>query len=317
MISPKITILLATYNRSHLIKETLDSIIRQTYTNWECIIVDDNSTDATKDVVAEYTAKDDRFSYYLKTNAYKKGLSGTRNQGLDLASSRNTEFIQFFDDDDIMHPQKLELQMEPLLNDDSLSFTTCKYRHYYGNEELVFSLNDYDCNIEIKNNLLKDFYSGFLKLNSLGPLWKSNVILKYRFDEELVCSEERDLYLKIFLIDKIKFKGINYILFYYRKHDKSNTSNRYSDLQKNVSLYRSKLNFYNTIVLNNLWTPFLLKEMLKRYVLICFDANIYQELKKVIDKDEINLGYRKYLLKAVLSCFIGCRKFTGKFISKI
>ena len=94
----KVTILLATFNRAHLIEETLNSIKSQTYTNWECIIVDDHSTDATPKVVSRLIAEDSRFSYFLKTGAYKKGLSGTRNYGLDIAESREAKFIQFFDD---------------------------------------------------------------------------------------------------------------------------------------------------------------------------------------------------------------------------
>ena len=189
----KVTILLATYNRAHLISETLDSIINQTYKNWECIIVDDNSTDNTFEVVEKYLNKDERFSYNLKTSNYKKGLSGTRNQGLDIAAERKAAFIQLFDDDDIMHPKKLEFQLEPLLKDEALMFTTCKYKHFNPVKDLEFKLVDEDCNI-ISKNLFNDYYLGKMGLNSLGPLWRGYILLNYRFDEELLYSEERDLY---------------------------------------------------------------------------------------------------------------------------
>src|SRR5690606_22147214 len=102
MEETKVTILLATYNRSHLIGETLYSIQNQTYKNWECIIVDDYSIDNTKEVIEEFIKQDNRFIYFLKTKQYSKGLSGSRNQGLDIAQSRKVQFVQFFDDDDIM-----------------------------------------------------------------------------------------------------------------------------------------------------------------------------------------------------------------------
>ncbi|WP_191408549.1 glycosyltransferase family 2 protein, partial [Flavobacterium bizetiae] len=214
--SPIVTILLATFNRAHIIEETLNSIIAQTYVNWECIIIDDCSTDLTKEVVANYLRADKRFSYYLKNDNYKQGLSGSRNYSLDIATSRGAKFIQFFDDDDIMHPKKLELQIEPLIEDNSLSFSVCKYRHFYNDEIFKFDLVDEPCNI-VSDKLFEDFFLGKMGINSLGQIWKGDLILKYRFDEDLLYAEERDLYLKIFLYERPKYKNIDYVLFYYRK----------------------------------------------------------------------------------------------------
>ena len=102
MDSPKITILLASLNRENFLEETLKSIIDQTYSNWECLITDDGSNEETLKIIAHYCEKDERFQYYSKPNTYPKGLAGTRNFGLDLAEGRKSEFIQFFDDDDLM-----------------------------------------------------------------------------------------------------------------------------------------------------------------------------------------------------------------------
>ncbi|QGK76874.1 glycosyltransferase family 2 protein [Flavobacterium sp. SLB02] len=314
--SPIVTILLATFNRAHLIEETLHSIIDQTYVNWECIIIDDHSTDSTKEVVNEYVKKDNRFSYYLKSVNYKQGLSGSRNYSLDIAKSRGAKFIQFFDDDDIMHPKKLELQIKPLIKDESLAFSICKYRHYYGDEVLKFDLVDEACNI-VSDNLFKDFLLGKMTINSLGQIWRGDLILKYRFDEDLLYAEERDLYLKIFLCEKPKYKNIDYVLFYYRKHLISNTKERYDSKIIKMALYRLELNLFEFVEVNSLWDFFLLKQMLKKHVFFCFDASIYDELRKVIDKKEINLGYKKYLIKMVLSSYILFRKSMVKFINKV
>ena len=59
---PLVSIIIPTYNRAHLISETLDSILAQTYINWECIIVDDGSTDATGKVINEYIKRDNTIS---------------------------------------------------------------------------------------------------------------------------------------------------------------------------------------------------------------------------------------------------------------
>jgi GalNAc5-diNAcBac-PP-undecaprenol beta-1,3-glucosyltransferase len=86
-------------------------------------------------------------------------------------------------------------------------------------------LIDFNCNIESRN-LFNDFYLGKVKINSLGPLWRADILLKYRFDEELLYSEEEILFKNLFK-RKNGYIPINYVLFYYRKHEISNTKLRY------------------------------------------------------------------------------------------
>ncbi len=64
MNNPLVSIIIPTYNRAHLIHETLDSVLAQTYTNWECIVVDDGSSDNTEEVLESYINKDFRFQDY-------------------------------------------------------------------------------------------------------------------------------------------------------------------------------------------------------------------------------------------------------------
>jgi len=306
--NPIVTILLATFNRAHLIEETLHSIIAQTYIDWECIIIDDNSTDSTKEVVDKFVRKDNRISYYLKTTNYKQGLSGSRNYSLDIAKSREAKFIQFFDDDDIMHPRKLELQIKPLVQDKSLAFTICKYRHYYGDEVLKFELVDEECNI-VSDNLFEDFFLGKMGINSLGQIWRSDVILKYRFDEDLLYAEERDLYLKIFLCEKPKYKNIDYVLFYYRKHLISNTKDRYDPKIIKMALYKVQLNLFEFAKINSLWNYFLFKEMSKRFIYNNYDHVICEELLNIIRNNHFDKEIKIKLLKYKIRNQLLIRKF--------
>src|SRR5947207_15233453 len=87
-----VSVIIPSYNRANILGETLDSVLAQSYTEFEAIVVDDGSTDRTPDVVAEYT--DPRVRYFYKPNG---GLSSARNFGLQLA---NGEFIAFLDSDD-------------------------------------------------------------------------------------------------------------------------------------------------------------------------------------------------------------------------
>ena len=76
-----VSIIIPTYNRAHLICETLDSVIAQTYTDWECIVVDDGSNDTTVEIIAEYCKKDNRFQYYQRPQNRLQGGNAARNFG--------------------------------------------------------------------------------------------------------------------------------------------------------------------------------------------------------------------------------------------
>lgn len=90
----KISIIIPSYNRGSIISKTLDSISAQSFKEWECIVVDDNSTDNTRAIVEEYSHNDSRFKYML--NERKKGAQGARNTGLYCCQA---EWVFFFDSD--------------------------------------------------------------------------------------------------------------------------------------------------------------------------------------------------------------------------
>lgn len=97
-----ISIIIPTFNRGNIIRKTLDSIECQTCKDWECIVVDDYSTDNTKGVVGEYTARDPRIRYMQ--NERKNGAQGARNTGL---YNSNGEWVFFFDSDNLLQPHCL------------------------------------------------------------------------------------------------------------------------------------------------------------------------------------------------------------------
>lgn len=105
---PKVSVILPTYNRAFLIKETIESVLTQTYQDFELIIVDDASNDPTPDVVAGF--RSDKIKYF---KVEKRGRSGARNFGLKRATG---SYISFIDSDDLFLPHKLEKQVELLRN---------------------------------------------------------------------------------------------------------------------------------------------------------------------------------------------------------
>lgn len=113
---PFVSIILPTFNRAHLIGETIDSILNQTYTNWELIIVDDGSDDGTEALVREIT--DDRVKYIKLDHTGQLGT--VRNTGLVKAKGA---LIAFADSDDLWRPDKLAFQVKLLQEKSQVEFT--------------------------------------------------------------------------------------------------------------------------------------------------------------------------------------------------
>ncbi|MBK7872922.1 MAG: glycosyltransferase family 2 protein [Saprospiraceae bacterium] len=113
-----------TFNRAELLKEAIASTIKQTYSNWELIIIDDNSADHTEDVVRKYQETDPRIKYFKNP---KKGVSSARNHGIKMAQG---EFITFLDDDDIHLPHRFESQLAAMKKSGSRFIVSgCQFRN--------------------------------------------------------------------------------------------------------------------------------------------------------------------------------------------
>ena len=107
MTLPLISVIMPAYNSEKYTTEAIESVIRQTYTNWELIVIDDGSSDGTVCCIEGQAAKDVRIRFYK--NDKNIGVSETRNKAISLA---NGEWIAFLDSDDIWKPQKLEKQIK-------------------------------------------------------------------------------------------------------------------------------------------------------------------------------------------------------------
>ena len=122
--TPLVSVIIPTYNYGHLIQETLDCLVRQTYQNWEAIVVDDGSTDNTKEIIEIFGSKENRIHYFYKENS---GLAAARNTGLKAARG---DFVQFLDADDLISEQKLELQVAYMINTAGCDISYSQSRYF-------------------------------------------------------------------------------------------------------------------------------------------------------------------------------------------
>ena len=118
-----VSIITPTYNCGKFIGETIESVQQQTYTDWEMIIVDDCSTDDTKNVVAKYQEQDERIKYHCLTENI--GAAVARTKAMELATG---QYMAFLDSDDLWMPDKLEKQLE-FMQKNNYAFTSTSYQH--------------------------------------------------------------------------------------------------------------------------------------------------------------------------------------------
>lgn len=116
-----VSIITPSWNCGRFVEETIQSILSQTYSNWELLFQDDCSTDNTKEIVAKYAAIDPRIKY--ECNAQNSGAAITRNNALRRAKGK---WIAFLDSDDLWHPEKLEKQIK-FMQDNNYHFSYTGY----------------------------------------------------------------------------------------------------------------------------------------------------------------------------------------------
>ncbi|WP_076542404.1 glycosyltransferase [Shewanella sp. UCD-KL21] len=116
---PLVSIIMPSYNSSGTISESIDSVLAQTYSNWELLITDDKSQDDTVNIIKRYASTDERIRLF--ENEENLGAGGSRNRSI---SSAQGKFIAFLDSDDLWYNNKLEIQISFMLkNDVALSYT--------------------------------------------------------------------------------------------------------------------------------------------------------------------------------------------------
>jgi len=127
-MTPEVSIIIPVFNREKLIRETLDSISKQTYTEWECILVDDGSTDDSIQVINTIASLDSRIKVYSRPETLKKGAPTCRNYGVSVSSGK---YIQFFDSDDLMLPRMLKNKVDFFYSREDLDFMVAKMADFH------------------------------------------------------------------------------------------------------------------------------------------------------------------------------------------
>jgi glycosyltransferase involved in cell wall biosynthesis len=277
MLQPLVSIIIPTYNRANLILETLNSVKLQSYQNWECIIVDDGSTDTSEEVITAFCRMDERFKYYKRPENKPKGANSCRNLGFEYSKG---DLINWFDSDDIMFEEFLEKKVSMLQHYPETSVVSSGFVKY--NPATHVTSKQYNTNLN--SEPLTAYANNELSLNTPTFLYKRAVLNGISFDENLSRAQDLDFTFRVISKPNVEMSHANEVLFKVLIHNDSITgkfSHKISlDHLKSELQVRKYIAFF---YLNN-------KHKLTKYI---FD-NYLKALKKVLENRQF-LFYCKEL----------------------
>ncbi|MGY5847681.1 glycosyltransferase family 2 protein [Salegentibacter sp. HM20] len=298
-----VSIITPVYNREEFLSEMIESVIAQTYTNWELLLVDDGSTDKSWQIMKAYAEADHRIQVLKRPKERFKGANAARNYGFEKSKG---SFINWFDSDDKMHPEFIERKVK--------SFIAAK------NLDVVFSktirtnfqdLEIYDRRLKCSKNLLRDYI--LRKISWYMPdgmFCRSYLVNKSLFNENLLAGQDRDFYIRLFCQELPKIKILDFHATFYRIHSSSISDNIYrkGNSRMQLSHYNSLVNQIKLLEQNGLLDGELkyhyLKEISKRLpAVIKTDSSLNEYIGVLMNISEGNMQSSKIWGKLIISYF--------------
>ena len=258
---PKVSIVIPVYNGSKYLAATVHSVLDQDFADWEMLIIDDGSTDNTKEIAFDLQSKESRITVYLKENS---GVSDTRNYGMRLA---NGEFIVFLDADDMLGKDFLQSRLDALAENENAA--VCG--------SWVGSINEYGKVIQEYaalqapgNDILKDvlLYKNNITTIPSNLMFRKDVLTKndIQFDHRLSSTADRMFLCKVGLVSPcISLQRVN---VFYRIHPES----MYNDAGKRKQIFKDNELFVRLLLKESVVPKWLMGEFLKRNYYMLFGA---------------------------------------------
>ena len=239
MSKPLLSIIVPIYNVEKQLNKCIESILNQTFTNYELILVDDGSPDKCGEICDEYEKKDKRVKVIHKKNG---GLSDARNAGLNIATGK---YIGFVDSDDIIHPQMYE-KLYNCINKYNSDIVQCKFKKFKKIEDIEKSLNRHNESVEEYTNkeaIMDMIDNNKINVNTWNKLYKRELFENERFPKGKIHEDEFLTYKLIYKSNKVAY--INEELYYYYQNDNGimNGSNLLKRLDR-IEALEERSNFF-------------------------------------------------------------------------
>ena len=271
----KISVVIPLYNKQNCIRETLRSVLNQSYTDFEVLVVDDGSTDESLEVVKEF--KDERLRIIEKSNT---GVSATRNVGIAAASN---DWIAFLDADDIWTSFHLETLVKLHDRFPNAEVLCSNYEKFSSNESYIDKLES--LNQKMTCFIVKDYYERLLSgrhvIASSTALVKKECLEKIGgFNERLIKGEDLELWGRLF--ESFTMAQTEFVTAFYRLDPTDgNATKKVSSVKKYaVYYYKPQLwkssykSMFECKVIYNYLKHFLVYRQPKNFLLLLFKQNI-------------------------------------------
>ena len=219
--APKISLIMSVYNGEDYLAETVESVLCQTFTQWEFIIINDCSTDNTSKILAEYASKDARVKVH--TNEINLRLPSSLNKALSLAKGK---YIARMDADDICMPDRLQKQYDFMEANPTVDLSSCRFMTLKNG---LYASGG--CGGKDDNNSIKALLLVTNPILHPGIIAKAEVIKELGYDKNFTCTEDMELWTR-FVLNNKKVEILSEYLMIYRLHDKQITETTL-DKQKN------------------------------------------------------------------------------------
>ncbi|MBP1839116.1 glycosyltransferase family 2 protein [Formosa algae] len=184
-----VSIIIPNYNRANYLRDTLQSILNQTSDSWEALVVDDGSTDNSKQVVDEFHNQNSKIIWIDRIH-HLKGASVCRNIGVEHAKGN---FVIFLDSDDLLAPNCIAQRLKIMESHPNLDFTVFQmqfFKEHPGDDSRIW-------NLDTGEDVLQRFLNLDAVWQTTGPIWKIDALKAIGlFEPKLQCWQDIDLHLK-------------------------------------------------------------------------------------------------------------------------
>lgn len=227
----KVSILVPCFNNGDLLSKLIDSILNQTYNNWELIIVDDCSSDNTIDIIKKYANSDLRISFFIRDRS-PKGAQTCRNIAMSNARGK---YIVIFDADDLISKNCIENRVALMENNPIFDYISFPASTFIDEKKLPIFQNN--CKYFGVGNENTDLLTSLLTVNYSSIVWtniyKLSSLNNIRWDERIKVYQDFDFALSVVLSNlKHKFSGCKQIDYFYRVGNNNTISSSFVDEEK-------------------------------------------------------------------------------------
>ena len=234
-MTPEISAIMSVYNGEAYLKEAIESVINQTFRNWELIIINDCSTDSTGEILTDFALRDNRIKVH--TNEVNLKLPASLNKAISLCSGK---YIARMDADDICLPDRFEKQYKFMEENSDVALSSCRFMTVKNG---VYASGGAGGRCD--NEALRAMLLVANPILHPGVIAKAEVMKKLNYDTTLTCTEDLELWTRM-VMENQKIQILPECLLIYRLHDKQITSTTLD--RQHTEVLRIQNKYYLTLL---------------------------------------------------------------------